>query len=424
MARRAKPKKRAPAASKVSRSVSDKIVLRDPAELTPFPNNPKIHTAEQIEAIAALIDEFGFDQPAVIDEHDTVLKGHGRRLACIKRGYQIPTITSAGLSIDDKIAIVLSDNQVPLMTGFDDALLRVNLTTLAKHDYPLQLTGFSNIHLATFIGGGTAAKNQATLDNLPELAPAISRAGDVWHMGSHRLVCGDCTDAATIEKLWGRGKPRLMLTDPPYRADTEGGGIYPQKVPHAQQMKRDQVHDFEVADLCELLDTNVIFTSKGLLADYLDLARERKLTWDVAVLHREAAVPNHNNHLMSDLDYVVMMGKIAPRRGLEHEEYSKYFGIGHWERPVPWAKPVELMARLLRLFSDGGDSVFEPYCGSGTTLIAAEQLQRVCLAVELNPAFVDMTVRRWEKVTGKRATLAGGKKTFEVIERERSRLAA
>jgi hypothetical protein len=398
------------------RFTADQIVLRAIDELKPFPNNPKIHTAEQVDAIAANMLEFGFDQPILIDEDDVILKGHGRQLGARKAAIAlVPTILRKGLTFAQKWAIVISDNALPAMTGFDQSLLRVGLTYLAKADYPLTLTGFDQVRLATFIGGtaGSAPPN-----DVPDLAPAISKPGDVWMMGPHRLVCGDSSSSKTVTKLFADGTPKVMLTDPPYRAETRGGGIY-SDMTHTAKMKRDAVDGFEVSQLAELLQTNIIFTSKDLLADYLDLVRERGLKWDVAVLHRAAAVPNHNNHLMSDLDYIVLAGKIAPKPGLEHTDYSKLFSTGHWERPVPWAKPVELITRILRLYTAAGDLVFEPYCGSGTTVIAAETLGRVCLAIELNAAYVDLTVRRWEKFANKTATLQGTKKTFEQVERER-----
>ena len=398
------------------------IVLRSPDELVPFPNNPKIHTPEQIDAISASIKAFGFDQPILIDEDDTVLKGHGRRLAARKIGVMVPTIVRKGLSFEDKWAIVISDNAIPAMTGFDNSLLRIGLKTLAKVDYDLKLTGFDNVRLATFIGGAGATDPNET----PELEnAAISKVGDVWLLGDHRLICGDSTNAKVMAAI-GKDAIKLMLTDPPYNFETRGGGLHVKKnTRHAKQIGEANLAAFEVAKLVELLETNIIFTSKDLLGDYLDLARAKKLTWDIGVLHRNAALPAHNNHLIPDLDYIVMIGKLAPKRGLEHNDYSKLFSTGHWDRPLPWAKPVELMARLLRLFSDPGESVLDPYAGSGTTIIAAEQLGRACIAIELEPLYVDLAVRRWCKFTNnKKAVLQGGKKTFEQVEKERSKIAA
>ena len=398
------------------------IVMRKVDELKPFPNNPKIHTPAQLDAIAANIREFGFDQPVLIDETDTILKGHGRSLAAPKAGRdEVPTIVREGLSPAQKWAIVISDNALPAMTGFDRKLLTTGLTQLAKWDYPLHLTGFDKVRLATFIGVTPGAGNP---DDEPELQPATSKRGDVWLLGDHRLICGDSSNKKTVELICDDDDPALMAADPPYKFESVGGGIYPQKVPHARRAKEANVSDFEVSQLCELRDTNVIFTSKELLADYLDLARDRRLTWDVAVLHRAAAIPNYNGHLTTDLDYIVIIGKQAPQKGLEASEYSKLFSLGSWERPVPWAKPAALMVRILKLYSAAGDAVLEPYCGSGTTMIAAEMTGRRCLAIELNPEYVDLTVRRWQLYTKKPATLKATGKTFDQVVRERAKRAA
>lgn len=419
------PRSRAARASTAAPEIkftADEIVLRRVDELKPFPNNPKEHTPAQIDAIAANMREFGFDQPVLIDEHDTILKGHGRSLAAPKAGYElVPTILRTGLTLAQKWAIVISDNALPAMTGFDSRLLRVGFTYLAKVDYPLQLTGFDNVRLATFIGAAPGSNP----DDMPELEPAISKRGDVWLLGDHRLMCGDSTNPKTVQLLFGDDDPALMACDPPYNFETRGGGIHKKpSTKHAERIGEANLAAFEVAHLCELRKTNVFFTGKDLLADYLDLAREKGLTYDVAVLHRQAALPNHNGHLMTDLDYIVLMGKLVPQRGLEHAEYSKLFSMGHWDRPVPWAKPVDLIARILKLYSAAGDAVFEPYCGSGTTIVAAEMLTRRCLAIELNPEFVDLAVRRWQKFAKKTAMLQGTKKTFDQVEKERLKAAA
>jgi DNA modification methylase len=420
----AKRSRKTPPAAPTIQFTASEIVMRNVDELKPFPNNPKIHTPAQVDAIAANITAFGFDQPILIDEHDTILKGHGRQLGSRKAGLVlVPTICRPGLSIDDKWAIVISDNALPAMTGFDQSLLRVGLTQLAKVDYPLHLTGIENVHLATFIG--TPAGGAAPNDIPQPESTAISRRGDVWLLGAHRLICGDSSNAKTVEKLLGDDEPAFMCADPPYKFETRGSGLYLKpSTNHNKRAKDAGVSEFEVSQLCELRETNAIFTSKGLLGDYLDLAREKKLDWDVAVLHRQAAMPAHNGHLIPDLDYIVLIGKLAPKRGLETAEYSKLFSTGHWERPVPWAKPVELISRLIRLYTAVGDSVFEPYCGSGTTIIAAEMLGRRCLAFELDPVFADLAVRRWEKFAKQKATLQGTKRSFDQVVKERSPKAA
>lgn len=401
--------------------VATDIVMRDPAELKPFPNNPKIHTPKQVDAIVANIEAFGFDQPTLIDEHDQILKGHGRHLACQKIGCQIPTVVRSGLSDDDKWAIVISDNALPAMTGFDNAKLRIGLTKLAKVDYPLNLTGFDKFRLAGFIGPAT----HADADDEGELQERIvSARGDVWLLGEHRLMCGDSSNGKTVEKLLAGEEPELLASDPPYsyEHDRNGGGLYRKpSTKQAEKIIKAKVDTFDVNQLPELMTTNVFFTSRDLVPDYIALAVAKKLKWDLAVLHRQAAIPANNGHLTPDLDYILIIGRQAPQKGLEAAEYSKLFSTGHWERPVPWAKPVVLMTRLLKLFSAPGGSVFEPYAGSGTTIIAAETCARRCLAIELAPEYVDLAVRRWQTFTKKPATLEATGKTFEQVARERAK---
>lgn len=420
MARGAKTKAPAPAFAKLKFVPTD-IVMRDPAELKPFPNNPKIHTPKQVDAIVANIEAFGFDQPTLIDEQDQILKGHGRHLACVKIGCQIPTIKRKGLSDADKWAIVISDNALPAMTGFDNKLLRIGLTQLAKVDFPLHLTGFDKFRLAGFIGPATHAKPDDAGDVQERV---VSTRGDVWVLGEHRLMCGDSSNGKTVAKLLGDEEPELMLTDPPYSYahDRNGGGLYRKPATkQAEQIIEAQIDSFDVNQLPELLTTNIFFTSRDLVPAYIDLAKSRKLKWDLAVLHRQAAIPANNGHLTPDLDYILIIGRQAPQKGLEAAEYSKLFSTGHWERPVPWAKPVALMVRLAKLFSAPGGSVFEPYAGSGTTIIAAESCQRRCLAIEIDPQYVDLAVRRWQSFTKKSAILESNSRTFEQVGRDRAK---
>jgi hypothetical protein len=138
-------------------------------------------------------------------------------------------------------------------------------------------------------------------------------------------------------------------------------------------------------------------------------------------MHRSAAMPNTAGHLATDLDYIIVIGAQGPARGLEQTNYSKMLSLGHWERPVPWAKPVEILTKYIRLFSGAGDLVLDPYCGSGTTIIAAAMEGRRCKGIEHNPLFVDLTVRRWQKWSEKKAVLQGSRKTFDAIERERNK---
>lgn len=392
------------------------IVQRPIDELKPFPNNPKIHTPEQITALANAIAEFGFDQPILVDETDTILKGHGRQLGARKAGLAlVPTIVRAGLTAAQKWAIVISDNALPAMTGFDQGLLRVGLTFLAKVDYPLHLTGFDNVRLATFIGGTNEPASDPNAQ--PEIEEIqITKVGQSWILGEHVLHCANC------EKFKLDEAPRLQLTDPPYELEPEGGGLQ-SKRSYPKKMVNAGVHRFDISTIRATAKTNVFFTSKALIPGYLKAAIDLDLPWDLNVMHRSAAMPNTAGHLMTDLDYIVVIGGMNPARGLELVNYSKMLSLGHWDRPVPWAKPVEILTKYIRLFSSVGDFVFDPYCGSGSTIIACAMESRRCIGVELNPLFVDLAVRRWQDFSKKKAVLQGTKKTFDQVEKERRKAA-
>ena len=410
-----KSSKRAAASGAVVNWTASEIVLRAIDDIHPYPNNPKQHPQEQIEQLAALIKEFGFDQPIVVDEDLMILKGHGRQMAARLLGLtQVPTIQRIGLTPAQKKAIIIADNQVPLLGSWNDALLKIEVGELKKLNYDLKLLGFPDLKLVEFVTGAVVPKSEP--NEIPPIEEAlVSQLGDVWVMGKHTLHCADSTKAKTsIEDV------RLQLTDPPYELETEGGGIqrkrtYPKKI---QQAGIDQ---FDVVGLVQMARTNVFFTSKLLLPDYMAMAKKLEQPWDLAVLHRLAAMPNTATHLMTDLDYIVLIGDMKPNRGLEYADYSKMLSLPHWDRPVPWAKPIEILTKFIKLYTAAGETVYDPYCGSGSTIIACEANARICVGVEIAPVFVDVAVRRWQKFTGQKAVLSGSKKTFDQVAKERTK---
>lgn len=405
-------------AASIGTFTASDIVMRPIDELKPFPNNPKKHPPEQVEAIANSIKEFGFDQPILIDEDDTILKGHGRQLGGRKAGLvMVPTILHAGLTPAQKWAVVISDNQLPILGGgWDQSLLRVGLTFLAKVDYPLHLTGFDQVNLATFIGGTNETPSDP--DEQPEIEETpVTKLGQTWLLGDHVLHC------ANSEKFKLDEDVRLQLTDPPYELEPAGGGIQGRRT-YPKKMVDAGVHQFDVSTIRPIAKTNVFFTNKQLVPAYLQTAADADLSWDLNVMHRSAAMPNTAGHLMTDLDYIIVMGGMNPARGLELANYSKMLSLSHWDRPVPWAKPVEILTKYIRLFSAVGDTVFDPYCGSGSTIIACAMESRKCIGVEISPVFVDLTVRRWQEFTGGKAVLKGTKQTFDQVVKSRSKAAA
>jgi hypothetical protein len=183
--------------------------------IIPYPNNPRTHPAEQISLLAKLITRHGIDQPIVIDEDGFILKGHGRRMAAVEAGLKtFPVVIHRGLSENDKRAIRLADNQVALLSGWDANLLRLELTDLKTAGFEMDLLGFDDVQLVSFMAKVPTGGDPDATPEPPK--KATSRLGDVWIMGKHRLLCGDSTSKADVEKVLNGHEPNLMVSDPPY----------------------------------------------------------------------------------------------------------------------------------------------------------------------------------------------------------------
>ncbi len=394
--------------------------------LIPYARNARTHSEAQVAQLAASIREFGFTNPILVDGERGVIAGHGRLLAARKLGLaEVPVIELAHLSPAQRRAYVLADNKLALNAGWDDDLLRLELADLRSEGFDLGLTGFGLDEI-----GGLLADNTAGLtdpDQVPEVpAQPVSRAGDVWLLGRHRLVCGDSTDAATVERLLAGVKPHLMVTDPPYGVEYDPAW-------------RNQA----------LAGSNTARTGK-VLNDHRADWREAWALFpgDVAyVWHGALHATTVAESLVAcgfDIRAQIVWAKdrLVLGRGHYHWQHEPCWyavrGTGHWmgdrKQTTLWQiastgqdaetvhgtqKPVECMRRPIENNSSPGQAVYEPFSGSGTTLIAAEMTGRACYAMELSPAYVDVAVLRWEAFTGQEALLSVRGQTFATIKAER-----
>lgn len=408
------------------------IEFKNVADLLEHPQNPKQHPAEQIKALSLAILELGFDQPIVVDETNTILKGHGRVEAATLAGLtQVPSIVRSGLTDDEKLALVISDNQLPQLGTWDQKLLREGLTSLAKANFDTKLLGFSDVRLATF-GIGSNTDTDPDEEEEPKKV-AVSRAGDVWLLGDHRIICGDSTDAATVDKLLADDKPHLMVTDPPYGVDYDANWrnerVRSNGSPIAGRaigaVENDGVADWRKA--YDLFPGEVAYAwSAGLRSreaiEGLEAAGFEIRAQIIWVKQQFAIGRGHYHFQHEPCWYAVRKGKTAHWRGDRSQstrwdiDKPQKSETGHSTQ-----KPVECMARPIRNNSKTGDLVYEPFAGSGTTIIAAEMTGRKCLAIELSLTYVDVCVRRWEKFAAKKAVLQSTKKTFDQVERERAK---
>jgi DNA modification methylase len=402
--------------------------------LIPYARNSRTHSDAQVAQIAASIREFGFTNPVLIDADNSIIAGHGRVLAARKlRMQDVPAIRLAHLTEAQKRAYVIADNKLALNAGWDVELLRLEINDLRGLEFDVALTGFSTEELdALMAPPGTEGLTDP--DAIPE-APEhpIAVAGDVWLLGRHRLVCGDCTDPLAVEKALGGVKPHLMVTDPPYGVEYDPtwrakAGINKSKGKLGKVLNDDKA-DWREAWSLFPGDVFYIWSAPGPLQcvvhDSLvsvDMDVRQQIIW---AKDRFALGRGHYHYQHEICWYGVRKDKTAHYNGDRSQstlwsiKAREDGGVGHGTQ-----KPVECMKRPIENNSSPGQAVYEPFSGSGTTIIAAEMTGRACHAIELNAAYVDVAIKRWQEFTGQIATLEGDGRSFSDMATERCKAAA
>lgn len=409
-------------------------------KIIPYPNNPRTHPDQQVELLATLMQKHGVDQPIVVDEEGFILKGHGRRMAAVKAGFEdFPVVIHRGLSDADKRAIRLADNQVALLSGWNEDLLRAELTDLSKAGYDMPLLGFDDVSLVTFMAMPPRAGADPDQEIEPPAKP-VSRAGDLWLLGKHRLLCGDSTNEKDVELLLGDDVPNLMVTDQPYGIDYDAGWrdspenrANPKMKRAAKPAARGAVMNDDRADWREawrLFPGNVAYVwTAGLRS------RESVEGLEAAGFEMVAQIIwAKNNFAIGRGDYHFQHEPCwyAVRKGKRHNWAGDRSQTTLWQIDKPQKsetghstqKPVECMRRPIQNNSKPGDYVYEPFMGSGTTMIAAEMMNRYALGLELNPAYVDVAVERWQAFTKQEATLEGDGRTYAAVAAARKKAPA
>jgi DNA modification methylase len=381
------------------------VQYRPASSLIPYARNARTHSEAQVAQIAASIREFGWTNPILVDGDNGIIAGHGRLLAARRLGLlDVPVIKLAGLSEAQKRAYIIADNRLALNAGWDENLLAIELGDLAGLGFDLALTGFGEDEILSLTSPGNQGLTDP--DDVPEPPKvATSRLGDVWIMGSHRLICGDSTNKDDVETVLAGVKPHLLCSDPPY-----GVNYVPawRERLGDSDLARGKVLNDDRADwrqAWELFPGDVAYVWHGALhaatvAQSLEAAGfsiRSQIIWDKTRL----VIGRGDYHWQHEPAwYAVRKGKTGHWSG--DRKQTTVWAIPHRksESGHGTQKPVECMRRPIENNSSPGQAVYEPFCGSGTTIIAAEMTGRRCHAVELDPAYVDVAVRRWEAFTG------------------------
>jgi DNA modification methylase len=402
-------------------------------KLIPYTRNPRTHSDAQVAQIAGSIAEFGFNNPILVDTKAGIIAGHGRLLAARKLQLeQVPVIVLDHLSEAQKRAYIIADNQLALNAGWDDALLRAELAALQEEDFSVRIIGFEDEELARLLAAQDAAEGLTDEDAVPELPETpISAAGDLWLLGSHRLLVGDATNENDVAKLMAGDATDLVFTDPPYNVDYEG---YTEK---RLKIKGDRMSAGEFRQFLEAAFRSYRAVVKPGASLYVchssSWQREFQDALEAAGFEvRCQLIWGKNTFAWGFGRYKFRHEPIfyAHVAGEKDAWYGDKSQSTLWEekkpaanRIHPTAKPVELVERALLNSSKSGDIVVDFFGGSGSTLIGCERRNRKARLMELDPKYADCIVRRYQEYTGKQAVLEGGG-TFDEIALERAGAAA
>ena len=398
----------------MSRILVEAIEHRSVASLVPYANNARTHSDEQVSQIARSIEAFGFVNPVLVGSDDVIVAGHGRLMAANQLGMEtVPVIVLGHLDETQRRALVIADNQITSNSGWDEELLKLELTELDALDFDLDLMGFSDDELDGLLLTEDL-EGQTDDDDVPEPEEnPVSQAGDLWILGDHRVLCGSATEKADVETLMNGQLADMIFTDPPYNVDYAN----PEKSGKAKKDRRikndnlgSEFYTFLLAAM-----TNMLSVCKGAIyvcmssseLDTLQKAfREGGGKWSTFIIWAK------NTFTLGRADYQRQYEPIL----YGWKEGSEHFWCGarnqgdvwFFNKPVkndlhPTMKPVELVERAIRNSSKSRDIVLDLFGGSGSTLIACEKSHRSARLTELDPKYVDVIVRRWEDYTGKEA---------------------
>jgi DNA modification methylase len=422
--------------------------------LKPDPLNARQHSDRQIAQIARSIETFGHNVPLLIDRTNKVLAGHGRLLACRKLGWQeVPVIRLEHLTEAQARAFAIADNRLTENSTWDDRLLGETLKELAAIDlgFSLEATGFAMGEIDLRIEGLSSPQENEPdpADELPEAsdAAAVSRPGDLWLLGKHRILCGNALDKECYETLMQGERAHQVITDPPFNVKIDGhvsglGSIkHREFVMGAGEMSELEFTDF-LTRACRLLALNshsgslhylfmdwrhageLLAAGKQVYTEYKNLCIWVKSNGGMGSLYRS----------QHELIFVFKHGSTPHKNNIElgrHGRYRSncwhYAGANSFARkneeddPLkmhPTCKPVVMLADAILDSSARGDIVLDSFLGSGTTLLAAERVGRICYGMEIDPLYTDTAIRRWHRQTGERAVHAVTGLTFDETAKE------
>ena len=380
------------------------IIYKKVQDLIPYVNNSRTHSEEQVNQICASINEFGFTNPLLIDEKDSIIAGHGRLMASKKLGMEeVPCIVLEGLTEAQKKAYIIADNKMALNAGWDEELLKIELENLKELDFDLDLTGFNVDELDELFKQDEEEREiiEDDFDIEPPEEPK-AKLGDIYQLGNHRLMCGDSTSITDIEKLLNGNKIDMVYSDAPYGISIVNekthkvGAENLAKNKEYLEVKGDDTTDTakEFYNSCiQLGINNFILWGGNYFTNFLPFSPSW-LIWDKRV--------DMNSNNFADGEMAWCSFKTPVR--IYHQLWNGMIREGEKEDRVhPTQKPIRMQTEILKDFTNENNNILDGFGGSGSTLIACEQTNRNCFMMEYEPHYIDVIIKRWEEFTGKKA---------------------
>ena len=384
--------------------------LVDIEKLVPYVNNARTHSQDQINKLRSSIREFGFINPVIIDKDYGVIAGHGRIMAAKEEGIkEVPCVFADHLNEAQKKAYILADNRMALDAGWDEELLRVEIESLEDYGFNVELTGFSQDELSNIfdLGNDTEEDDFDVEEELKK--PTFSKTGDIWTLGSHKVICGDSTQWETFEKLLNDTKVNLVCTDAPYFVDLKN---------KSGTIKNDNLNDEEAYEFLMKVFTNFKeamakdasiyeFYATMKARVFYDAFEDAGFKVGAGLIWKKPRAPFMRTDWKFNMEPIIF----GWRKDGKHNWYgdqkqtavfefdgikdSEKEGCGH-----PSSKPVPLIAYLIKQSTQTNGLVLDGFLGSASTLIACEELNRICYGIEIEPKFVDVAVKRYLNLVG------------------------
>ena len=399
------------------------MVMTRVGDLTPYARNARTHSDEQVAQIAASIKEFGWTNPILVDGEKGLIAGHGRLAAARKLGMEeVPVIELTHLSETQKKALILADNKLALNAGWDAELLNLELEELELEGVDLNLVGFGEEERDA-LRPEVVNEGLTDEDAVPETPEEpITKPGDIWILGRHRLMCGDSTSVDAVDKLIQGKKADLTFTSPPYNANTKAGDgdIFTSKKSkklyadgYSDNLPSSEYVDFvkSVLEICFAVTDGFIFWNVSYNAnsrfEYIQQITDRLPYLIEQICWKKTSTIPFKGSMMRDWEPIYLFSTNGELLGLQ-DVVSNFWSISNTNSQAENHKacfPVDLPAKGISIVRKKTGVIFEPFGGSGTTLIAAEKSGRIAYLMELDPKYCDVIVKRWEEFTGQKARL-------------------